>query len=170
LRNVLSTFWNRDIVSAERSAQLQGLPQSRPAGREALLLKAGRSASLCAKCLRRAPKQRMAGEWIEPVNEILRITEGMMSLWVITRLEIEFIAREGGLDGFCSPAVPVPRRRSSPRTPRAPSALRQSSLWSVLYDNPHRAAAVGVRWLFAATGAIVAAFAPAKHASARNIA
>src|SRR5260370_40916377 len=44
-------------------------------------------------------KQRTAGEWIEPVNEILRITEGhdelvgQDGLW-----KIEFVAREGGLD------------------------------------------------------------------------
>ena len=44
-------------------------------------------------------KQRIAGEWVEPLNEILRITEGHDELvsedgaW-----RIEFIAREGGLD------------------------------------------------------------------------
>src|SRR3989442_15259405 len=44
-------------------------------------------------------KQRTAGEWIEPVNEVLRKTEGhdelvgQDGLW-----KIEFVAREGGLD------------------------------------------------------------------------
>src|SRR5260370_1617665 len=44
-------------------------------------------------------KQRITGEWIEPLNDILRITEGHDELvghegiW-----RIEFVAREGGLD------------------------------------------------------------------------
>jgi predicted RNA-binding Zn ribbon-like protein len=44
-------------------------------------------------------KQKITPEWVEPINEILRITEGHDELvqdggaW-----RIEFIAREGGLD------------------------------------------------------------------------
>src|SRR5207244_12966227 len=44
-------------------------------------------------------KQRILAEWIAPINEILRITEGHDELvgqdnsW-----KIEFVAREGGLD------------------------------------------------------------------------
>jgi predicted RNA-binding Zn ribbon-like protein len=44
-------------------------------------------------------KERVAREWIEPINEVLRITEGHDELvreagtW-----KLEFIAREGGLD------------------------------------------------------------------------
>jgi predicted RNA-binding Zn ribbon-like protein len=88
------------IVSSDRSSQLLGLPQSDPQAAEALLLKARRLGSalrrVFATMLR---KQRIAGEWIEPVNEILGITEGHDELvgqdgvW-----KIEFIAREGGLD------------------------------------------------------------------------
>jgi predicted RNA-binding Zn ribbon-like protein len=89
-----------NIVSAERGAQLIGLPQIDPQAAESLLSKARR----LQMALRRAftatlRKQRMAGEWIEPVNEILRITEGHDELvgrdgiW-----KIEFVAREGGLD------------------------------------------------------------------------
>jgi predicted RNA-binding Zn ribbon-like protein len=88
------------IVSSDRGAQLLSLPQSDPQAAEALLLKARRLGS----ALRRVfgamlRKQRIGGEWIEPVNEILRITEGHDELvgqdgaW-----KIEFIAREGGLD------------------------------------------------------------------------
>jgi len=88
------------IVSAERGAQLLGLPQSDLQAAEALLSKARR----VGLALRRAfaamlRKQRIAGEWVEPINEILRITEGHDELvsqegvW-----ELEFIAREGGLD------------------------------------------------------------------------
>jgi predicted RNA-binding Zn ribbon-like protein len=88
------------IVSTERGAQLLVLPQSDPQATENLLLKAERLHS----ALRRAftaqlRRQRVATEWIEAVNEILRITEGHDELvsgeggW-----RIEFIAREGGLD------------------------------------------------------------------------
>jgi predicted RNA-binding Zn ribbon-like protein len=89
-----------NIVSSERGAQLLSLPKSDPQAAEALLLKARRLGSalrrVFAAMLR---KQRIATDWIEPVNEILRITEGHDELvgqdgaW-----KIEFIAREGGLD------------------------------------------------------------------------
>jgi len=66
------------------------------------------------------------------VNEILRITEGHDELvgqdgvW-----KIEFIAREGGLD-WCSPGSPFRGGDYRRRSACAPSALRQSGLWSVL--------------------------------------
>jgi len=89
-----------NVVSTERAAQLLGLPQIDPQAAEALLLKARRlNAALRKAFTAMLRKQRMAGEWIEPVNEILRITEGhdelvgRDSLW-----KIEFVAREGGLD------------------------------------------------------------------------
>lgn len=88
------------VVSAGRGAQLLSLPQSDPQAAEALLLKAQRLGSalrtVFAAMLR---KQRIAGEWIEPLNRILRITEGhdelvsQAGIW-----KIEFVAREGGLD------------------------------------------------------------------------
>src|ERR1700682_51694 len=88
------------IVTAGRGAQLLSLPQSDPQAAEALLLKARRLGSglrnVFAAMLR---KQRIAGEWIEPINEILRITEGhdelvgQDAIW-----KIEFVAREAGLD------------------------------------------------------------------------
>ena len=88
------------VVSAERGAQLLALPQSNPQAAEGLLLKARQ---LCSS-LRKAftvihRKQKIATEWVESVNDILRITEGHDELvndngvW-----RIEFIAREGGLD------------------------------------------------------------------------
>ncbi len=88
------------IVSTERGTQLLILPQSDPQASDALLLRARRLGFALRKgfaaMLRR---QKLAWEWIEPVNEILRITEGHDELvpqggdW-----KIEFIAREGGLD------------------------------------------------------------------------
>jgi predicted RNA-binding Zn ribbon-like protein len=100
--------WNRlilfleavRIVSSERGAQLLALPQSDLQAAEGLLRKARR---LCASMRKTFAamirKQKIAGEWLEPVNEILRVTEGHDELvhedgtW-----RIEFIAREGGLD------------------------------------------------------------------------
>jgi predicted RNA-binding Zn ribbon-like protein len=89
-----------DIVSAERGAQLLTLPQSDTQTAEALLLKSRRLGYALRKAFAAMlRKQKMAREWIDPVNEILRITEGHDELvgqdgaW-----KIEFIAREGGLD------------------------------------------------------------------------
>ena len=89
-----------NIVSPERGAQLLSLPQSDPQAAEALLVKARRLGSALHKVFAAMlRKQRIAVEWIEPVNDILRITEGHDelvsedSIW-----KIEFIAREGGLD------------------------------------------------------------------------
>ena len=88
------------IVSADRGAQLLTLPQSDPQTAEALLQKAWRLGTALRKLLgAMIRKQRILGEWIAPVNEILRITEGHDELvgqdnsW-----KIEFVAREGGLD------------------------------------------------------------------------
>src|SRR5260370_22408711 len=99
--------WNRlilflestSIVSAERSAQLLSLPQSDPQAAEALLLKARRLCSALRKGFTAMfRKQRMAGEWSEPVNEVLRITEGHDELGGQDGLwSIEFGARAGGL-------------------------------------------------------------------------
>jgi predicted RNA-binding Zn ribbon-like protein len=88
------------IVSAERGAQLLSLPQSDPQAAEALLQKAWRLGTALRKVFAAMlRKQTMLAEWIEAVNEILRITEGHDELvgrdnfW-----KIEFVAREGGLD------------------------------------------------------------------------
>ncbi len=88
------------IVSPERSVQLLILPQSDPQAAEALLLKARRLGIGLRKVFTAMlRKQRITGEWIEPLNDILRITEGHDELvghegiW-----KIEFVAREGGLD------------------------------------------------------------------------
>jgi predicted RNA-binding Zn ribbon-like protein len=88
------------IVSAGRGAQLLGLPQSDPQAAEALLQKARRLGSALRKVFTAMlRKQRMASEWIEPVNEILRITEGHDELVCQNgNWKIEFVARGGGLD------------------------------------------------------------------------
>jgi len=88
------------IVSADRGAQLLNLPQCDPQAAEALLQKAWRLGTALRKVFAAMiRKQRILAEWIAPINEILRITEGHDELvgqdnsW-----KIEFVAREGGLD------------------------------------------------------------------------
>src|SRR2546429_6711872 len=57
-------------VSAERGAQLVGLPQCDPRAAEALLLKARRLGSALHKVFAAMlRKQRIAGEWLEPVKD-----------------------------------------------------------------------------------------------------
>ncbi len=88
------------VVSSERGAQLLALPQSDPQAAEGLLLKARRlRASLRKAFTAMHRKQKITVELVEPVNEILRITEGHDELvYENGAWRIEFIAREGGLD------------------------------------------------------------------------
>lgn len=88
------------VVSPERGAQLLLLPQSDPQAADALLSRAAR----LHKALREifgavVRKEKVAREWVEPVNEILRITEGHDELvWNNGEWRLEFLAREGGLE------------------------------------------------------------------------
>lgn len=88
------------IVSPERRAQLLALPESNVQAAEGLLLKSQRLGSTLRKAFTALlHRQKIAAEWVEPINEILRITEGRDEL--VSRAsgwQIEFIAREGGLD------------------------------------------------------------------------
>ena len=88
------------IVSAERSAQLLALPHSDPQAVEGLLLKAQRLGSALRKAFTAMlRKHKIDREWIEPLNEILRITEGHDELVSEDgNLKIEFVARESSLD------------------------------------------------------------------------
>jgi len=88
------------IVSDERAAQLVALPQVDPQAADALLSKSKHLGVALRKAFTAMlRKQRIAGEWIEPINEILRITEGHDELvGQDTDWRIEFVAREGGLD------------------------------------------------------------------------
>ena len=88
------------IIAADRGAQLLALPQSDPAAADVLLLKARRlGAALREAFPALLRKQRIVSQWMEPINEILRITEGHDEL--VPRAggwQLEFIARKGGLE------------------------------------------------------------------------
>ena len=88
------------VVSRERGAALLNLPQTDPQTADAVLTRAIR----LRDALREAfgalvRRERIASEWVAPINQILRITEGHDELvpeqgtW-----KLEFVAREGGPD------------------------------------------------------------------------
>jgi predicted RNA-binding Zn ribbon-like protein len=158
-----------DIVSAERGTQLLTLPQSDPQAAEALLLKAQRlSSSLRKVFAAMLRKHRLAGEWLEPVNEILRITEGHDELvgqdgaW-----KIEFIAREGGLDWLLAA---VARSGAEIIAEGARARLRLCAnphCGLFFYDNSRTRRRRWCSMAVCGNRSKVAAFAR-KHASARN--
>lgn len=88
------------IISSERSAQLLALPQSDPQSAGALLAKAQRlHASLGETFAAFFRKEVVPRDWVEPINEVLRITEGHDELLQQNgKWGLEFVAREGGLD------------------------------------------------------------------------
>jgi predicted RNA-binding Zn ribbon-like protein len=88
------------IVSSERSARLLLLPQSDPQSADALLEKSHRlRESLHRIFTAMVRKERIAREWVEPVNALLRITEGHDELLQQDQSwRIEYIAREDSLD------------------------------------------------------------------------
>jgi predicted RNA-binding Zn ribbon-like protein len=88
------------VVSRERGANLLTLPESDPQTAGKVLSRAVR----LRDGLRQAfgavvRKERITQEWIAPINEVLRITEGHDELTVAgAGWRLEFMAREGGLD------------------------------------------------------------------------
>jgi len=88
------------IISAERSTQLLALPESDLKSASALLSRARRLHHALGKTFAALiEKQAFPREWVEPINEILRITEGHDELLQHDgKWSLEFVAREGGLD------------------------------------------------------------------------
>ena len=88
------------IVSAERGSSLLVLSGTEPDAAQSLLSRSMR----LRDALRRAfgaivRSEEIAREWAEPINQILRITEGHDELVLnATSWKMEFQAREGGLD------------------------------------------------------------------------
>jgi predicted RNA-binding Zn ribbon-like protein len=91
---------NARIISLERSSQLMSLPKSNPQDAEALFLKALRLRESLRKVFAAlVRKERIPRAWAEPVNEVLRITEGHDELVLEDgQWRTEFMAREDGLD------------------------------------------------------------------------
>ena len=157
------------IVSVARSTHLLSLPQSDPQSAEALLLKAQKLAAalrkLFAAMLR---KQKLSGEWIEPVNAVLRITEGHDELVAEDGgHKIEFIAREGGLDWLLAA---VARSGAEIVAEGARARLRvcaNPQCGLLFYDNSRTRARRWCSMAVCGNRSKVAAFAR-KHASPRN--
>jgi len=88
------------IISSERSAQLLALPQNDPQSADALLDKAQRLHAALHQTFRALlSKEPLLREWVAPINEVLRVTEGHDELLQQNgKWGLEFVAREGGLD------------------------------------------------------------------------
>ena len=88
------------IISPERSSRLLALPQIDPQSSDALLGKAQRlHASLQQVFGALLQKEAILREWVEPINEVLRITEGHDELLLQGDVwGLDFVASEGGLD------------------------------------------------------------------------
>ena len=90
----------KQIISVDKGAELKTLPESDPRAAEALLLEAERlGGGMRAAFSAILKNQRVHREWIEPINEILRVTEGHDELeWQGDRWRLGFLAREDGLE------------------------------------------------------------------------
>jgi len=88
------------IISSERSAQLLALPENDPQSAGTLLGKAQRLHSALLQAFAALlQKEPLSRDWVEPINEVLRVTEGHDELLPQNgKWSLEFVAREGGLD------------------------------------------------------------------------
>jgi predicted RNA-binding Zn ribbon-like protein len=88
------------IISPERSAQLLTLPQTDPGSADGLLRKAQRlRASLRKAFTAIVRKEPLSLDCVEPINEILRITEGHEELFPQQgKWQFEFVARVDSLE------------------------------------------------------------------------
>lgn len=88
------------IVTPERGGELLTLNRSDPQAAESLLRKTQRLATTLRLAFDAVlHKQKVLREWIDPINEILRITEGHDELVATgNHWEIQFVATESGLE------------------------------------------------------------------------
>jgi predicted RNA-binding Zn ribbon-like protein len=88
------------LVSQERAARLRPLLASEPQAVDAVLLRILRlRESLRAIFTSMVNQKPFPVSWVEPINEILRITEGHDELVVHQHVwSLQFVARESGLD------------------------------------------------------------------------
>lgn len=88
------------IVSPERGANLLILSRSDPQAADTLLARATRLQDASRQAFEALiRREHISREFIDPINEILRITEGHDELVPDgSNWKLEFVAREGGLD------------------------------------------------------------------------
>ena len=88
------------VVSADRAEQLLSLTESDPQAAHGLLTNARRLRDALRLAFDSVAKQeRVLSEWVEPINQVLRITEGHDELVAdAASWRLEYVAREGGLD------------------------------------------------------------------------
>jgi predicted RNA-binding Zn ribbon-like protein len=93
-------FQASEIVSSERGSTLLALSGSDPDAAQTLLSRSMELRDSLRKIFGAiVRKEAITAEWIEPINRILRITEGHDELILADGCwKLEFIAREGGLD------------------------------------------------------------------------
>ena len=88
------------IISPERSHELLALTESDPQAAFDLLNRAKRLRDALRSCFHAlAAKDHVSRDWVIPINEVLRVTEGHDELVASGRSwKIEFLAREDSLD------------------------------------------------------------------------
>lgn len=88
------------IISVEKGVELRTLPEIDPRAAEALLREAERLGEGMRFAFSAILKnQRVHREWIEPINDVLRVTEGHDELeWQADRWRLGFLAKEDGLE------------------------------------------------------------------------
>ncbi len=90
----------KSIVSRERSEELAGLPENDANAARNLLMQSERLASGMRLAFRAAVRgSRIHEQWIEPINTILRVTEGHDELvWSLSGWRLQFLAKDEGLE------------------------------------------------------------------------
>ncbi|MBV9888191.1 MAG: CGNR zinc finger domain-containing protein [Acidobacteria bacterium] len=88
------------IVSSERSEQLLTLPETDPRAAHGLLTRATKLRDALREIFSALVKgEPISPVWTNPINDVLRITEGHDELTQIDgRWKLQFVARETGLD------------------------------------------------------------------------
>ncbi len=88
------------IVTPDRGSRLLLLPQTDPLAADQLLQKSQRLRTSLRKVFSTLlRKDRIAREWLAPINEVLRVTEGHDELLLQDgHWRIEYVAREQSLD------------------------------------------------------------------------
>lgn len=90
----------KQIISSERTSHIRALAETDPRAAENLLHHAERLGKALRLCLRAILEgENLHREWTEPINRILRVTEGHDELqWNGSAWRLGFVAREESLE------------------------------------------------------------------------